>query len=284
MKIIEENQAIHKCIFCLKSDVEFNTAEHIVSESLGNTDDIINGAVCDKCQNYLGREVENFVLSKTPFAFWRTLYGTINKHGKEPFYNTSLDKNCRGKLPNSHPFNDNNVMLHPAYLYDESIIKADIHNDDLLQKVKSGEKTSLNIVLTPKSIVYIGRFLGKIALEYWYKDFKVEVFDKKFNDLRQYVRYGTTSKIWPVIHCNLTDKMWVSKKINDETEEKTLYRYAFYEEKIMGNLLFVFDIGTDRYAIIMDEKYPNSDKFTDEFLAVLLQGTDGEPHILYYDL
>ena len=78
--------------------------------------------------------------------------------------------------------------------------------------------------------------------------------------------------------------MWVSKKINDETEEKTLYRYAFYEVKIMGNLLFVFDIGTDRYAIIMDEKYPNSDKFTNEFLAVLLQGTDGEPHILYYDL
>lgn len=86
---------------------------------MGNTDDRINGAVCDKCQNYLGREVENFVLSKTPFAFWRMLDGTINKYGKEPFIILSLDKNCRGKLPNSHPFNYNNVMIHPAYLYDE---------------------------------------------------------------------------------------------------------------------------------------------------------------------
>lgn len=43
------------------------------------TDDILEGCVCDKCQNYLGKEIENYILAKTPFGFWRTIAGTVNK-------------------------------------------------------------------------------------------------------------------------------------------------------------------------------------------------------------
>ena len=45
----------NKCIFCKESGDIFHTIEHIVPESLGNTEDILHKGVCDKCQNYFGR-------------------------------------------------------------------------------------------------------------------------------------------------------------------------------------------------------------------------------------
>ncbi len=56
-------------IFCLEVSDNFNTIEHIVSESLGNTDDILEKAVCDKCQNYFGREIENYILASHRLVF-----------------------------------------------------------------------------------------------------------------------------------------------------------------------------------------------------------------------
>jgi len=106
-------------MFCLEESDHFNTVEHIIPESLGNTDDILYDAVCDKCQRYLGKEVENFVLSKSPFAFWRTIYGIKTKHGKEPFFDMSLDKEPKGRLPNHHPISECGTILHPAHCHDE---------------------------------------------------------------------------------------------------------------------------------------------------------------------
>lgn len=51
----------HKCIFCSAESTEVNTIEHIIPESLGNTEDILVNAVCDRCQNYFGKEVENYL-------------------------------------------------------------------------------------------------------------------------------------------------------------------------------------------------------------------------------
>mgnify|MGYP001254166154 CR=1 FL=1 len=272
----------YKCIFCLKESENFNTVEHIVSESLGNTNDTLRNAVCDKCQNYLGKEVEYFVLSKTPFAFWRTIYGAKSKKGKEPFFDMTSDKKDNGRISNYHPFSDSNIIIHPAHFINEFVIAADINNKAILEKIQSGEKDQFNLVLTPKILVYIGRFLGKIALEYWFKYYGGKVFEKRFDELRHYVRYGTTNAMWPIFHWKLTDNLLKYEDIYDGLQEHTLYRYAYGEIKAINKLLFIFDIGSERYGIIMDEKYPNSNMLTYEMLSKLFEDVTEFPDIFYY--
>ncbi|KJS10472.1 MAG: hypothetical protein VR67_17975 [Peptococcaceae bacterium BRH_c8a] len=272
----------HKCIFCLEESENFKTVEHIVSESLGNTDDILRDAVCDKCQNYLGKEVESFVLSKTPFAFWRTIYGTKTKQGKEPFFNIILDKKDKGAISNYHPFSDSNIVIHPAHFNNEYVIRADVSDMALLERIQSGQKRRFNIVLTPKMLVYMGRFLGKIALEYWCKNYGRNIFEKRFDELRHYVRYGTTNAMWPIFHWQLAEALLKYEDISDGLQEHTLYRYAYGEIKAINKLLFVFDIGSERYAIIMDEKYPDSDILTYEMFSKLFEDIAEFPDIFYY--
>ena len=62
------NQDVKTCLFC-KLESPATTKEHIIPESLGNDDLLLSGEVCDKCQNYFGKEVESYVLAKTPLAF-----------------------------------------------------------------------------------------------------------------------------------------------------------------------------------------------------------------------
>ena len=80
-----------KCIFCSEKG-PYNTVEHIIPESLGNDDTLLANCVCDKCQDYFGREIENFVLNKTSFAFWRVWYGIKSKKRNLPSINFSLPK------------------------------------------------------------------------------------------------------------------------------------------------------------------------------------------------
>ena len=272
----------YKCIFCLTESDDFNTVEHIVPESLGNTDDIIKNAVCDKCQNYLGKEIENFVLSKTPFAFWRTLYGIRTKKGKDPCFDMTLDKKESGSISNYHPFSDSGVIMHPGHLLNEFIVATDINNDTILKQINSGQRNKFYQVMTPKILVYIGRFLGKIALEYWYKYFNEDVFNSRFNELRQYVRYGTTNTMWPILHWDLPYNLREYIDVDDDgLQQCTLYRHGYGEIVQVKKLVFAFDIGSERFAIIMDEKYPDTKLLTYDMLSRLFEDVSC-PHILYY--
>jgi len=133
-------------------------------------------------------------------------------------------------------------------------------------------------------LVYIGRFLGKIALEYWYKQFPSGVFNERFDALRKYVRYGTSSEIWPILYCALNDNMLVHRNVSEEYQERTLYRYALFDITSMHVILFLLDIGCERYGMIIDNRYPRSEDFTEEFLNALLRDTDGNPKVFYYNL
>jgi len=78
-----------KCLFC-ESNGPFNTVEHIIPEALGNDDLVMSGHVCDACQSYFGKEVEKYVLSKTPIGFWRVFLAIRGKKGKLPTIDLSL--------------------------------------------------------------------------------------------------------------------------------------------------------------------------------------------------
>jgi len=271
---------MQKCIFCLREGDVFHTIEHIVPESLGNTTDILDGAVCDQCQNYFGKEIEKYVLSKTQFGFWRAMAGTKNKKGKSPLYNPSQNPKNMGKLPDFHSATDNGFVVHP---YDtESVIEVEVENSELLNEIISGQKNYFKVVLTPKVLVYMGRFLGKIALEYWCKYFGNDVFRKDFDDLRNYCRNGTTKAMWPIMHGKLKKNLLKYEPINSFEEEQTLYAYRFIEGN--GVIVFSFDIGTERYSMILNQKYPPGSIFTKELLSAICDGAVGLPNILFYHL
>ena len=272
----------HRCIFCLKENEQFSTVEHIVPQSLGNTDDILLDAVCDKCQNYFGKEIERYTLSQTPFGFWRTMSDTKTKKGEKPFFNFSQVKDKCGRLDDFHQLTDNSVVIHPAD--GESIIECAIFDKDIRCKILSGEKTHFDLVITPKMLVYIGRFLGKIALEYLCKELGNRVFDCQFNELRNYVRHGTTNSIWPVILGVLDENLLTYKKINEIEETHTLYAYSLYEDVCGGFYLFNFDIGTERYSLVLNCKFPAGIAFSKQLLAVLCKGTKELPKILFYNI
>jgi len=48
-----------RCIFCKEDSTSSKSSEHIIPESLGNTEHTLPcGVVCDRCNNYFGRKVE----------------------------------------------------------------------------------------------------------------------------------------------------------------------------------------------------------------------------------
>lgn len=272
----------HKCIFCLNESNEFNTVEHIVPESLGNTEDVLSNAVCDKCQNYFGKEVENFVLSKTPFGFWKTISGIKNKKGKTPFFDPSQSELTNGKIENYHSFTDNNILIHP--LDNESIIAVDTNDEEMFKKIMKDKKNNFNVVLMPKILIYMGRFIGKIALEYWCKAFGDDVFSEKFDELRNYIRNGTTNSIWPILRGQLKNNLLHYKAINEFEEECTLYAYSFHKDNEYGLIIFNFDIGCERYSIILNSKFPEESIFTENFLSMFCKGTKTLPDVLFYNI
>lgn len=151
-----------------------------------------------------------------------------------------------------------------------------------MTEIVEGKKDSFQIVLTPKMLIYMGRFLGKVALEYWAKAYGADIFRQDFDSLRQYVRNGTTKHPWPILHNHLLENLLIYKSKSDYEEEHMLYAYRFFE--INSIILFSFDIGTERYSIIVNQQYPSSGVFTDQVLSALCEHTDGCPNILFYNL
>ena len=76
---------ISKCIFCGNDSSNSKSVEHIVPESLGNDKWILErGIVCDKCNNYFSREIENIVLNLPGFKQLRFYNLIDSKKGKIP--------------------------------------------------------------------------------------------------------------------------------------------------------------------------------------------------------
>src|SRR5438874_252658 len=93
------------CLYC-RSNGPFSTKEHVVPESLGNDDLILTGEVCDACQRYFGKEVERYVLEKTPLAFWRLFLQIPTKKRNQPTVNTGQPREDKGTIPDRHAHHD----------------------------------------------------------------------------------------------------------------------------------------------------------------------------------
>lgn len=74
------------------------------------------------------------------------------------------------------------------------------------------------------------------------------------NELVRYSRYGTVNDIWPIIYGTLNNRLseW---KMHNKIKEQTVYKYSI--SMVDKLLVMFFDIGFERWGMIMNNKYPH---------------------------
>lgn len=74
-----------RCIFCKQPSHTSTSVEHIVPHSFGNKRAVLNrGIVCDQCNNYFARKIEQPLLADHSFRNLRAWYQVPNKRGRPP--------------------------------------------------------------------------------------------------------------------------------------------------------------------------------------------------------
>jgi hypothetical protein len=243
------------CLFC-RSQGPFSTEEHVIPESLGNTDLILRGEVCDACQRYFGKEVERYVLSKTPIGFWRVLLGIRTKRGKLPRIDLSVPYRRQGIFPEYAPDYDNGIGFSA---HDERSVSIDIDDPAIIRGIISGERTRFRFVMSPKHLVQIGRFLGKVALELLCLADRVNARAPKYNSLREYARFGARRDIWPIYRQvgSLSTLSAVTQDERGVVEEVLCYEYSLLAVGAEYELL-AFRVGTDQWIISITDPFPTT--------------------------
>lgn len=230
------------CLFC-RGNGPFTTVEHIVPESLGNDTDVLRDVVCDQCQNYLGRAVEKPAFDATPFGFWRTVLGTKTKTGALPNFSSLPQRS--GAFPSEHPLTDR-FRVSANEDASTTLNVAQPHN------TLDGRTPQLKIVYAPWHIFTMGRFLGKIGLEYLALKRPDVAMSKSLDQIRNYVRRGSVGWIWPIYFGRSGEfrDLRTSVALADGTLEieTECYRYSLGEH-VDGGYVFAFGIGIEVYVI-----------------------------------
>lgn len=74
-----------RCIFCKQDSSTSGSVEHILPESLGNSNHVLpKGVVCDGCNNYFAKSVEQPFLESEAIRVLRFQEGLVSKRGRIP--------------------------------------------------------------------------------------------------------------------------------------------------------------------------------------------------------
>ncbi|HEY0735702.1 MAG TPA: HNH endonuclease [Herpetosiphonaceae bacterium] len=184
-----------RCVFCKSTSNSSKTVEHIIPESLGNTEHILPpGVVCDKCNNYFSREVEKPLLD--------SLYFTQTRFAK-------MIPNKRGKVPTIKGIHLNSATIIEVSNSDEGksiFASLDKDNSKFIRSVLDSKQGTviLPIPVEPDGTL-VARFIGKIAIEVLaQRALKVdggldEITEKEeLDELRTFVRIGQKNREWPI--------------------------------------------------------------------------------------
>lgn len=168
---------MQKCIFCKSKKGEFTTREHILPESLGGGDWALlpDGLLCDKCQNVFGSSIEQQALADYPFSFFRVFSGIPTKKGTAPWF-----ASWEGTIKAS---------LQPGTLgYEPSGI--------FRNTIEEGHKSVIRLLAHPLKPQMVCRFLLKMGLEVIATDDPKVVFDKRFDNARNFALLGEKQQDW----------------------------------------------------------------------------------------
>lgn len=245
-----------ECLFC-RTKGNFVTREHIVPESLGNTKYILEGVICSRCQNYFGKEIEKAALEKTPVAIWRTYLGIQTKKKRLPSVN--LDPPAGGAIPALHPGSDTGVGFSA---HEDGRTSIDVYDPLFKEKRFKQDKIEYRMVATPWHLSILGRFLGKMGLEYVALADISYALSVQFDDMRSFVRYGSRKSLWPIY--------WGKQgKIEDlkgpiiwsglEGRQKIECYCCALARMAKGEVIFAFLIGIELMVVCLTERSPIPD-------------------------
>jgi hypothetical protein len=257
------------CIFC-SSNGPFSTVEHIIPESLGNDDLVLRSEVCDGCQRYFGKEIEQFVLEKTPLAFWRTYIGIRTKRGKNPSVDLSQPATEKGILPTVHSRHNNIGFTY----HEDGSVSANINDPQIIRGILEGIKDRFVLVFTPKILHMFGRFLCKVGIELLCLTDRNLASTKNLDNARRYARFGEFEGLWPIFHFSkgtLDDLKEIRKDNLGFEEEVKCYSYSLFDYQ-NSYLLFLFSMGTDYWLICLNDPFPTSNirnAFPDDELELI---------------
>lgn len=240
------------CLFC--PSLGPFTKEHVIPESLGNDDLFLEGQVCGDCNAHFSG-IEQFVLNKTPIAFWRTYLGIKTKRGALPSIDLSQPKKDKGIFPSTHPRHDNGVGF---TAHEDGSMSVEVDNSTIMSEVLSGERNQFNLVMTPLVLFNLSRFLCKVGIELECKFDAARARSEMFASARHYARHGSTSDLWPIFHCQdgeLTELKRRTEDADGVLEEAECYRYALYTVRDHYSV-FHLTTGLDNWIVCLNEQFP----------------------------
>ncbi len=215
-----------RCLFC-RGTGPFSTVEHIFPESMGNTEWVLRGRVCDSCQNYFGTEIENFVLNKSVLA-WGRLFGRAQtKKGKMPRVDMALPK---GGIFGAPPPNHSPLL---GRVDSSGAIHFELPAAAPEPQFKDGLLT-LHASFSTIVCLRLAQFSLKAGLETLAVDHPDLAHGEDFEAAREYARKGSLSLHWPV-YVQLTAK---NPAVAEKELSYTLFPYTngtlWFEFKYVG--------------------------------------------------
>ena len=185
-----------QCIFCKTTSAPFTSIEHIVPESLGNTDHILpRGIVCDPCNNYFASRVEGRILGSDYFRQARHRNGIPSKRNRIPIQEAlSFPDAMRLEMGIAR---DGSRYIRPA---DES------QNDSFVSRLLSSNRLAAVFpVAEPPDQRLFARFLIVMGLEALADrmlpvpcGIEVDhINNQLLDEARAFARYGNGPDVWP---------------------------------------------------------------------------------------
>lgn len=213
------------CIFCKENSTDSINLEHIIPESLGNKNYILErGIVCDKCNNYFATKIEKILLDIDYYVSLRARNYIKNKRGKIPTERIIFHgSDCISEI--KRPKNTDILYI--------------VSNDlNYFEKIINGKNKNMSFsveLMPPFENYYVSRFLAKVAVEVLALRLKVHpqgldylINEIQFDVIREYARYGKRYENWP----------YYVRKIY---EEDTLFE-SIDHPKVILDRLFEFTI------------------------------------------
>ena len=198
-----------RCVFCKRDAIGSVSQEHIIPESLGNTlHTLPPGVVCDACNNYFSREVENPLLESEPIRSLRFEQALVSKRGKIPALNVII-------TPASAPILVTRNISRP-------LVASGVVPENALSLIKKAPRGHIVFSSPPgyPSGIVVSRFLAKIAIEAMaaklvkYPEGIAYLVDEvQLDSIRNHARRGDTPN-WPYHVREVYDR---NKKLTEDT-------------------------------------------------------------------
>jgi hypothetical protein len=187
-----------KCIWCKKNSESSKSVEHILPESLGNQSNILpRGWVCDQCNNYFSRKVEQPFLDSYYGRAIRFEAAIPNKKGRIP---SLSGVHLQSSLPieATRELNGNSISIGARK-------ESDIPR--WIEAITSNAQGTIYLpaATEPKNDRTLSRFIGKVALEVLAsKCVEIDGWNDELiklpelDEIRQYVRFNKPPTLWPI--------------------------------------------------------------------------------------